>query len=67
MADWAISGMGDGVGALGLGGYEVGFPPELFSRAFERAAAVGLPSVIHAGETVGADSIWGALRVPGAV
>ncbi len=62
VADWAINAMGDGVVALGLGGYEVGFPPEIFTRAFERARAAGLASIPHAGETLGPSSIWGALR-----
>lgn len=63
VADWAISGMGDGVVALGLGGPEVGHPPERFQKAFQRARQAGLASVPHAGETVGPESIWGALRV----
>ncbi|MCS6804301.1 MAG: adenosine deaminase [Acidobacteriota bacterium] len=62
VADWAISGMGDGVVALGLGGPEVGHPPERFQKAFDRARRAGLASVPHAGETVGPESIWGALR-----
>ncbi len=62
VADWAISGMADGVVALGLGGAEIGHPPELFEMAFDRARAAGLASVPHAGETVGAESMWGALR-----
>jgi adenosine deaminase len=62
VADWAISGMGDGVVALGLGGPEVGHPPERFRKAFDRAHHAGLPSVPHAGETVGPESIWGALN-----
>lgn len=62
VADWAISGMGDGVVALGLGGPEVDNPPEKFESAFKRARQAGLPSVPHAGETVGPQSIWGALR-----
>ncbi len=62
VADWAIEGMGNGVVALGLGGAEVGNPPELFEAAFARARAAGLPSVPHAGETVGPEGIWGALR-----
>ncbi len=66
IADWAISGMGDGVAAFGLGGPEVGHPPEKFKAAFDRIRAAGLPSVPHAGETVGPESIWGALRVLGA-
>ena len=62
-ADAAIRGMGDGVVALGLGGPEVGNPPQKFAAAFARAHEAGLPSVPHAGETSGAESIWGALRV----
>lgn len=62
VADWAISGFGDGVVAFGLGGFEVGHPPEKFKAAFDRARAAGLPSVPHAGETVGPESIWGALN-----
>lgn len=62
VADWAIGGMDNGVVALGLGGPEIGHPPELFESAFDRARAAGLASVPHAGETVGPESIWGALR-----
>lgn len=63
VADWAIDGMADGVVALGLGGAEVGNPPERYAAAFARAQAAGLPCVPHAGETVGPESIWSALRV----
>jgi adenosine deaminase len=62
VADWAISGIESGVVALGLGGIEAGNPPELFQEAFNRARAAGLASVPHAGETTGAESVWGALR-----
>lgn len=62
----AIEGMQDGVVALGLGGAEIGYPPERFARWFERALAAGLHSAPHAGETVGPDSPWGALRTLGA-
>jgi adenosine deaminase len=65
--DWAINAMGEGVVALGLGGPEVGHPPEKFKEAFDRAWAAGLPSVPHAGETVGPESVWGALRTLRAV
>ncbi|GAB4441991.1 MAG: adenosine deaminase [Anaerolineae bacterium] len=61
-AEWAISAMGEGVVALGLGGPEVDNPPEKFKEAFDRVHAAGLPSVPHAGETVGPTSIWGALN-----
>ncbi len=60
--DWAIAGHGRGVIALGLGGIEVGNPPERFAPAFERAHAAGLPIIPHAGETVGPESIWNALK-----
>jgi len=63
IADWAISGMSEGVVALGIGGTEVGNPPERYAAAFERAREAGLVCVPHAGETVGAESIWSALRV----
>ncbi|NNC93202.1 MAG: adenosine deaminase [Acidimicrobiia bacterium] len=56
----------EGVVALGLGGPEVGFPPEQFAGSFARARAAGLGSVPHAGETVGAESVWGAVRALGA-
>lgn len=67
VADWAIEGMGDGVVALGLGGPEAGNPPEDYTEAFARAHAAGLPSVPHAGETAGPESIWGALQALHAV
>jgi adenosine deaminase len=60
-AEWAISGMGRGVSALGLGGPEVGNPPEKFAAAFARAQAAGLPAVPHGGETGGPKHIWGAV------
>lgn len=62
VAEWAGSAIHRGVIALGLGGPEIGNPPEKFSEAFAYARKIGLPSVPHAGETVGAESIWGALR-----
>jgi adenosine deaminase len=67
VANWAISGMGNGVVAFGLGGPEIGNPPEKFSAAFGRVRAAGLPAVPHAGETVGPKSIWGALHALHAV
>ena len=55
-----------GVVALGLGGYELGAPPEPFAHAFQQARAGGLHSVPHAGEHVGPESVWGAIRALGA-
>ncbi len=62
-AEQVIKHYGKGVGALGLGGYEVGHPPEKFQEAFDLVNAAGIPCILHAGETGGADSIWNALRV----
>jgi aminodeoxyfutalosine deaminase len=62
----AIEGKDDGVVALGLGGAEVGYPPEKFARWFEKARELGLHSAPHAGETFGPASVWGAVRVLGA-
>jgi adenosine deaminase len=62
VARWAVDNMSRGVSALGLGGPEVGYPPELFRQAFAVAREAGLPSVPHAGETEGPESIRGALR-----
>lgn len=61
--DW-IAGLSrtDGVIALGLGGREIGYPPELFAAAFHRARKAGLHVVAHAGETTGPDAIWSTLR-----
>ncbi len=64
--DHAIYGMDYGVIGFGLGGNEVGAPPEAFAHAFGKARAVGLRSLPHAGETVGPASVWGALQVLGA-
>lgn len=62
----AQEGMRNGVVALGLGGGEVGNPPELYEKWFEKALEVGLHSAPHAGETVGPESVWGAIRSLGA-
>ena len=59
-------GMDYGVIGFGLGGNEVGAPPEPFAHAFAAAKAAGLASLPHAGETVGPASVWGALNALGA-
>ncbi len=61
IARGAVAGMKQGVVALGLGGDERGYPPEIFASAFAIAREAGLPAVVHAGETGGAQSIRGAL------
>jgi adenosine deaminase len=62
VVDWAAQNMENGIIALGLGGPEVDNPPEIFQETFERARAAGLPSLPHAGETVGPQSIWGSIN-----
>jgi len=62
IANWAADNMHNGIIGLGLGGPEVGNPPELFREVFERIEPAGLPSLPHAGETEGPKSIWGALN-----
>jgi len=59
---YALAGQAKGVIGFGLGGYEVGAPPEPFAHAFRTAKAAGLLSLPHAGETVGPASIWGAIN-----
>lgn len=62
----AIESINDGVVALGLGGSELGYPPEQFAIWFDKALSAGLHSTPHAGEGAGPASVWGALRVLGA-
>ena len=62
----AIETQAEGVVALGLGGPEVGHPPEPFAPLFARGRAAGLHSAPHAGEHVGPPSIRGALDALGA-
>ena len=59
---YAVDGRSQGVVGFGLGGYEVGAPPEPFAHAFREAKQAGLLSLPHAGETEGAASVWGAVR-----
>ena len=67
VAQWVIASRDRGVVALGLGGPEVGHPPELFTQAFNLVREAGMAAVPHAGETEGAASIWGSLNALGAV
>lgn len=66
LAAWAVRYRDRGIVGLGLGGPEVGYPPEPYARAFEIARAGGVASVPHAGETEGPGSIRGALDALGA-
>jgi aminodeoxyfutalosine deaminase len=63
LVQWLASRQPEGVAALGLGGYEVGFPVEKYQTAFEFAHRAGVTTVLHAGETAGPPSIWSALQL----
>jgi adenosine deaminase len=52
-----------GVVALGLGGLETGFPPELFVDTFRRAEVENLHRAPHAGEIAGPESVWSAVKL----
>lgn len=62
IAEWAASAKDRGVVAFGIGGMETGYPASLFEDAFAYAKEHGLASVPHAGEVVGPESIWDALK-----
>jgi aminodeoxyfutalosine deaminase len=67
---------GDGLGrtrhqsssviGIGIGGDERLAAPELFAQVYAQAARAGLRLSVHAGETVGPPSIYGALDALGA-
>lgn len=59
---YALAGRDVGVVGFGLGGNEVGAPPQPFAHAFHAAKEAGLLSVPHAGETMGPQSVWGAVN-----
>lgn len=60
--EYALAGKEYGVVGLGIGGSEVGAPPEDFEEVFFKAKMNGLLSVPHAGETAGPSSVWGSVR-----
>ncbi|HSX21182.1 MAG TPA: adenosine deaminase [Gaiellaceae bacterium] len=64
--EWSARYRDRGVVAVGLGGLEAEYPPEPYGPVFTRARALGLGSVPHAGEVVGAASVRGALEALGA-
>lgn len=65
---WVVDSHGDGlVLALGLSGYEPGFPPEDYREAFAMAAEASIPAVVHGGETGPATYVTGAIEALNAV
>jgi adenosine deaminase/aminodeoxyfutalosine deaminase len=61
--DLAVQFRDRNVVAFGIGGDEAAGPPEWFTGVYPRAAEHGLHLTAHAGESVGPDSIWGALNL----
>ncbi len=51
-----------GIVGIGIGGSEQRVPPGVFHRLYEEARRMGFRTNAHAGETMGAESIWSALR-----
>jgi adenosine deaminase len=67
VVDFTLAGFERGLFlGLGLGGLEVGNPPEPFADAFRVAREAGMRLVAHAGEAVGAESVRGAVEALGA-
>ncbi len=56
----------DDIVALDLAGDELHFPGELFVEHFKKARDAGWHACPHAGEVLGAESVWQALRELGA-
>jgi adenosine deaminase len=48
---------------LGLGGKEIGYPPQQFEDTYAEARRKGLHVVAHAGETSGPESVRGAVEL----
>jgi aminodeoxyfutalosine deaminase len=63
IANWAVERYGDGLVGLGLGGPELGNPPQKFQSAFDQVRTSGIPCILHAGEIDGTTSIWSAIEV----
>ena len=51
------------VAGIGIGGDERRAPAEMFKDQYKKAADQGLRLTVHAGETEGPESIWGALNI----
>jgi aminodeoxyfutalosine deaminase len=64
--DFALTHRPPGTIGLGLGGAELAANRADFAPAFARARDAGLHALPHAGETVGPDQVWSAVRDLGA-
>jgi adenosine deaminase/aminodeoxyfutalosine deaminase len=63
VAELAVERQGDGVLALGIGGSEERGPAEWFTEVYAFARSAGLHLVAHAGESMGPESVWAALKL----
>lgn len=54
--------VGKGVIGIGLGGSEQSFPCDAYASVYHKAREQGFRLTAHAGEVVGADSIWAAVE-----
>jgi aminodeoxyfutalosine deaminase len=61
VAKLAAERVGDGVVSFGIGGDEERGPAGWFTEVYGFARAAGLRLTAHAGETMGPESVWGAL------
>ena len=55
------------IAALDLAGDEANFPARLFERHFDRGKDAGWQITVHAGEAAGAESVWEAIDLLGAM
>jgi aminodeoxyfutalosine deaminase len=51
-----------GTVAVGVAGLEAGFPRSMYAEHVAEAGRLGLPAVVHAGESTGPETVWSALR-----
>ncbi|MGI8989216.1 MAG: adenosine deaminase [Bryobacteraceae bacterium] len=63
VAEIAAGYVGDGAISFGIGGDEKAGPAEIFADVYAFARGKGLRLTAHAGETMGPESVWAALKI----